>query len=98
MEIEDITDLNPEEIQNLEVKESIKACGFIARDKCGDLHFFNTTYDPIRDKFLGIKIGRWVSPVKCFVIRLDPNHFKNVTWESGPLMVTLTINPNDWTK
>ncbi len=98
MEIEDITDLNPEEVQNLDVNESIETWGFVARDKCGDLHFFATTYDPVRDKFLGIKIGRWVPVVRCIVIRLDPNTFKNVTWESEPLMVTLTIKPNDWTK
>ena len=98
MEIEDITDLNPEEVQNLEVKESIEACGFVVRDKNGDLYFFNTFEKPIRDKFLGIKGNRWVSEKRCFVFRLNPNSFKNVTWESEPLMVTLTIEPNDWTK
>lgn len=71
---------------NVEESEEVTIDGWVARDKNRTLCLFPT--EPIRP----IRAPHW-RIVRGLWIELNKNLFPDLTWESEPLEVTITIKP-----
>ena len=77
----------PHEVEVLPSEPKEVREGWISRDKDGDLHFSEN--EPLRNP----KYDFWAKLYK--VIELPYEFFPNITWDSKPKKVKLTIEPEE---
>lgn len=70
-------------------KQSVTIEGFVARDRNGNVYFYDTK--PVRDKCLGYEI--WASDGENIIqsYQLPISSFPDLKWEDEPIKVKLTI-------
>ena len=65
--------------------EGVTIEGWVARDECGDIYVYKNK--PTREGCM------WIDDVASSLILLPITSFPDLTWQSDPLEVTVTVKP-----